>query len=85
MRSLCLNRSVAKKSSIMPPHAWLIAHRGLVCLASSLATIHELRHNDFHGVLVLELHGGGNETVPAMLERAIRARNFLAKVCSPPR
>ncbi len=45
--------------------------------------IHELRHNDFHGVLVLELHGGGNETVPAVLDRAIRAREFLAKVCSP--
>lgn len=43
--------------------------------------INELRRNDFHGVLVLELHGGGNEAVDTVLARAVRAREFLAKVC----
>ena len=43
--------------------------------------IQELRRNDFHGVLVLELHGGGNEAVEIVLERAVHARNFLDKVC----
>lgn len=46
--------------------------------------VQELRRNDFHGVLVLELHGGGNEAVETMLERAVRAREFLGKVCALP-
>lgn len=37
----------------------------------------ELRRSGFSGVLVLELHGGGNEEVPSVLERAVRARRFL--------
>jgi sugar phosphate isomerase/epimerase len=44
--------------------------------------IQELRHNHFHGALVLELHGGGNEAVETVLARAARAREFLAKVCT---
>lgn len=48
--------------------------------------IQELRRNDFHGVLVLELQGAGNETVETVLQRAVRAREFLDSVCSnPPR
>lgn len=44
--------------------------------------IQELRRNDFHGVLVLELHGGGSEAVETVLKRAVHARDFLDKVCS---
>jgi sugar phosphate isomerase/epimerase len=43
--------------------------------------IGELRRNDFHGTLVLELHGGGNEAVEVVLARAVRAREFLENVC----
>ncbi len=40
----------------------------------------ELRAVSFFGVLVLELHGGGGESVAAVLERAVRARRFLEEV-----
>lgn len=39
--------------------------------------LRELRGTRFNGVLVLELHGGGDEPVDAVLERAVRARQFL--------
>jgi sugar phosphate isomerase/epimerase len=44
--------------------------------------IHELRRNDFHGVLVLELYGGGKESNELILARAIRAREFLNRLCA---
>jgi len=44
--------------------------------------IQQLRRNDFHGVLVLELQGGANEPVETVLARAIRAREFLDQTCS---
>jgi sugar phosphate isomerase/epimerase len=37
----------------------------------------ELRRVDFHGVLVLELHGGNDESISPVLERAVQARSFL--------
>lgn len=43
--------------------------------------IRELRQHRFHGVLVLELHGGGTETVEVVLQRAVRAREFLQRMC----
>jgi len=42
--------------------------------------IHELRRHHFHGVLVLELHGGGEDTVESVLARAVRGRDFLNRV-----
>jgi sugar phosphate isomerase/epimerase len=44
------------------------------------AVVRELRRHDFHGVLVLELHGGGEETVETVLARAVRAREFLERL-----
>jgi sugar phosphate isomerase/epimerase len=37
----------------------------------------ELRRNEFHGVLVLELAGSDQETVETILARAVRARDYL--------
>lgn len=45
------------------------------------AVIQQLRRNDFHGVLVLELQGGANEPVETVLARAVRAREFLDQTC----
>ncbi|WP_395746096.1 sugar phosphate isomerase/epimerase family protein [Prosthecobacter sp.] len=42
----------------------------------------ELRRNDFHGVLVLELQGSGNDSVETVLARAVRAREFLDRICA---
>jgi sugar phosphate isomerase/epimerase len=39
--------------------------------------ISELRRNEFHGGLVLELHGGGDESVDTVLARAVHAREHL--------
>lgn len=39
--------------------------------------IGELRRNQFHGVLVLELSGGEQESVDSILQRHVRARAFL--------
>ena len=39
--------------------------------------ISELRRNEFHGPLVLELQGGGNEPMDVVLARAVRAREYL--------
>lgn len=47
--------------------------------------IQELRRNDFHGVLVLELQGGGTEAMDVVLARAVRAREFLDRICSEAR
>lgn len=44
--------------------------------------VRELRRHQFRGGLVLELAGGRNEPVPIVLERAARAREYLARVCS---
>jgi sugar phosphate isomerase/epimerase len=43
--------------------------------------IQDLRRNQFHGSLVLELQGSGNEATEIVLARAVRAREFLEKVC----
>lgn len=43
--------------------------------------VHELRENGFHGSLVLELHGDGGESVEDCLKRAVRAREYMEKVC----
>ena len=40
--------------------------------------LRELRRADFHGVLVLELHGSEHETLETILARATRSRHFLA-------
>jgi sugar phosphate isomerase/epimerase len=42
--------------------------------------ISELRRNEFHGALVLELQGGGNESMEVVLARAVRAREYLQSV-----
>lgn len=42
----------------------------------------ELRRADFHVVLVLELSSGEHEPVEDMLERAVRAREHLDRVCA---
>ncbi len=42
--------------------------------------ISELRRNEFHGPLVLELQGGGNEPMDVVLARAVRAREYLQSV-----
>jgi sugar phosphate isomerase/epimerase len=41
--------------------------------------ISELRRAEFHGLLVLELHGGDGEPVETILNRAVRAREFLER------
>ncbi len=43
--------------------------------------IRELRHHHFHGTLVLELRGGAGEAVEVVLARAVRAREFLERLC----
>lgn len=44
--------------------------------------IQELRRNAFHGVLVLELQGSGNDAIDTVLARAVRAREFLERLCT---
>jgi len=44
--------------------------------------IRELRRHHFHGPLVLELHGGAVETVEVVLSSAVRAREFMERLCS---
>ena len=44
--------------------------------------IDDLRRADFHGVLVLELHGGADEPIEAVAARAARAREFLERTAS---
>jgi sugar phosphate isomerase/epimerase len=45
--------------------------------------LQELRRADFHGVLVLELHGSEHETIETILSRAIRAREYLKMSAKP--
>ena len=42
--------------------------------------LRELRRADFHGVLVLELHGSEQEPIETILARATRARDFLETI-----
>jgi sugar phosphate isomerase/epimerase len=43
--------------------------------------ISELRRNEFHGTLVLELAGSDHESTEQVLSRAMRARDFMERVC----
>ncbi|MBE7494895.1 MAG: sugar phosphate isomerase/epimerase [Verrucomicrobiaceae bacterium] len=43
--------------------------------------VQQLRQHHFHGALVLELQGSGNEPVEVVLERAMRARDYLRGIC----
>lgn len=43
--------------------------------------ISQLRGVHFHGVLVLELSSGEHEPVEAFLERAVRARGYVERLC----
>jgi sugar phosphate isomerase/epimerase len=43
--------------------------------------IGELRRVHFHGVLVLELSSGEQETVEAFLRRAVQARGYMEWLC----
>lgn len=47
--------------------------------------IGQLRRVRFQGVLVLELSSGEHEAVDAFLERAVRAREFMERLCRGPR
>jgi sugar phosphate isomerase/epimerase len=47
--------------------------------------VRELRNNGFQGSLVLELHGGGDESVNDVLMRAVRAREYLETLCASQR
>lgn len=40
----------------------------------------ELRRNGFHGMLVLELSAGENESIETVLARAVRAREFMQRL-----
>lgn len=44
--------------------------------------VRELRRHSFHGGLVLELAGGKDEPVQVVLERAVRGREYLERVCA---
>lgn len=57
----------------LPPGEGTIDWRRVVC---------QLRRHHFHGGLVLELAGGGNEPPQIVLQRAVRAREFLRRICA---